>query len=118
MDIYVNPDTLDWELTETHLKRVEGTDEIAQHVLITLRLHLAEFGYDLGAGVPWREEIMTKATDDRRVARLTAIVAAVPGVTSVKQIRIVHGTDRAATIYVDALTDEGPITVEAAAPAA
>lgn len=119
MDIALDLETMDWQIAETHLSRVSGLDEVAQQLVVRLKMHRGEWGYDLDAGAPWRQELLGKAPDARRVAIITALLADHPKVTRVNYVRIVRDdATRQATIYAQAQTDQGQVTVSATEPAA
>jgi hypothetical protein len=120
MDLYIDPTTLDLVIEETQVKRVSGRDEVAQRLLITCKMHEGEWAWDLKAGLPWREGILRKGvTDDQIVAIMAAKLAAVEGVDKIRALRITRATaTRAATIYVEAMSAFGPVTVSLTAPAA
>jgi hypothetical protein len=120
MDLYIDPTTMDLVFAETHIKRVSGLDEVAQRILITCKMHEGEWAYDLEAGMPWRGEILRRgATDEQITARMTAKIAAVEGVKSVRSLRIVRvPATRQATIYIEAMSLYGAVTVSMSAPAA
>lgn len=85
----LDPLTNDLVFENGSLSTISGDEEIRQKVEFVLRTQLGEWSFDTAFGVPYLEEILIKDFDlDQIKARLTAILAAVEGVTEVTELTL------------------------------
>lgn len=120
MDIKLNPDTHDLALGRNRdLVLIDGAEQIAQQIEITLLTFLGEWFLDTTFGVPYLERIMVKSPSRAQIESIMRTkVLAVPGVSAVPtvEIEIESATRRARITLPDIQTNEGLVTVSVLNP--
>jgi len=94
VDVYIDALTNDVELVpETgQLRRVSGTQLVAQRIRIRLRTHLGEWPLDLTKGVNWRDQVFVKNPNLGKIsADFQRIILEVPGVDRFVPTPIIPG---------------------------
>lgn len=82
MDLKLDYDTWDLDVSYGDLTLVTGIEHIRQQVAISLRMFQGEWELDRRQGFPWLQEILGKKTDPTIiVARIRQIVLSIEGVT-------------------------------------
>lgn len=68
----------------------DGVQEMIQRIVIAIKTHLGERQLNTLDGLPWTEEILTKAPDLNQItSRARAYLMSIEGVTRVIQLNIV-----------------------------
>jgi hypothetical protein len=83
-DIKLNVEGNDIDLSSIGLELVDGTDAIAQHLLIRLRFVQGEYFLDTRRGIPYFEDILIKNPDLLAIrAIFREAIRETPGVISI-----------------------------------
>jgi len=87
---------------------------LAQRLQTRLRLYLAEWAFDVRAGVPWREQILVRGRDAQPArAVLTAQILSCPGVVGLEVLTIdLDPAARRLTFAFTALVQPPPTGLE------
>lgn len=113
-DLVLDPVTGDLDVTDFIAPRLftpgEQILEIAQRVMIRLRMGRGEWFADVNEGTPWFQEIIgVKGGDAVAEVVLRDRVLATPGVTAVDSLTVTLDADRLATVSLRAQTSAGPL---------
>jgi len=85
----------DLDLSKNDLQIIDGSDAVAQHLLIRLRLFRGEWFLDQRVGIPYYTDILLKAPNLIAVRGIFArAVATTPGVKKIERFDL--GYDRSA----------------------
>ena len=63
MDLLLDENTWDLDMSDTDLRLVTGRDAIRQHLIQRLKTFLAEWFLDQRIGVPYFQQVMVKSPD-------------------------------------------------------
>jgi len=95
------------DLSTNDLQLVDGSDAIAQHLLIRLRLFKGEWFLDQRIGIPYYESILKKSPNLIAVKGIfSRAITSTPGVNSLEDLELGYEpTTRALTVSFSALLD-------------
>lgn len=106
MDLKLNADTWDLDLSFAEAHLVSGREAIVQHLKLRLQLFLGEWFLDAAAGLPYFQRIFVRHVNEPDVKRIYLhAVQQTPGVLSVDTFslaldragRVVHVSGRVTT---------------------
>lgn len=113
------PTARDLLLTDAHDLAVNGmdlalvydNDAIAQQAGIALQTFVGEVFFDLTAGAAWFDLLSVKSNtiDSQFAAETRRVLTAVPGITTVTNIRVLRDSARVGTISAECVADSGEL---------
>lgn len=108
MNLLIDQNTYDLDLTNNAASLVDGLDAIHQDWISRLKFIRGEWFLDQRAGIPYFEEILVKQPNP---ARLRAIfheaTLTTPGIAEIKAFSLDLSATRVLTLDIDAVTDGG-----------
>jgi len=118
MDIALNPQTHDLDIVTFDLYLIDGIDQIAQNLNITLRFFLGEWYLDTLVGIPYYQYILIKNPNQIQVdSFLMDAIYDTPGIQNITAYSSAYnGNTRQYNVNFTASTIDGETEIEVLLP--